>query len=172
MIVCHNSPKCYICGGSHEFNTCIAENPECVHCEAQELYSDHTAIDYENCEIYRQEYQLANNRLYQLVIKFNEKNNNDWYKVPGFKNNRLFDINSRFTKKPRVDDNLNEKLTALEQKCEQKINDITTKFNSFEEKVDQIQEDYDHFKLKVNKIDSIDTKLDLICAWIGKQKPQ
>ncbi len=90
-------------------------------------------------------------------------------RCPIYKNNRLFDINSRYPKKPRIDENINEKLIALERKCEQKIMEISTKFDNLEDKVEQIREDYDHLKMKAIKIDSIDTKLDSICAWISKQ---
>ena len=164
---CPNEPtkNCHRCGQEHHYKDCTSENLTCYHCKRSDDLSidiKHSAVDHENCTIYMQEYQLANQRMFDLVNKYNEKFEIE-IKVPIFKNNRLFINKANMSKKPKWDERIESRLNVLEKKCSENENNIITLDNQHhhsrltknEELIESIKADYEIFKPRTKKIDQM-----------------
>ena len=78
---------CVFCQEHHN-KDCVSEILNCYHCKHfidLSINIKQSAIDHENCAIHMQEYQLANERITDLVNKYDDK-----YGVPIFKNKTFY----------------------------------------------------------------------------------
>lgn len=166
---CTNAAKCFRCGGDHHYSECNSDELCCVHCRNKGSDREtirHTIIDHEICPIYQEEYTLANKRIFEVVDKYNAKLKLE-FRVPIFKNNRLFETQENQKKKIKLDSDIENRLLALESKfdnqCNTIRNEVRDQIGKIDEKVELIKMDYECFKQSSTKIDSI-------FDWIKRQE--